>query len=93
MVKPRRVDSHPKCYGEELTYSEVLHKEKRFVKRKRLALLLLTQENRRVNTAGQHGGEKYPPSPSCVVLTQVQHGGEKYPPLCPSVSSDMAWIM
>ena len=37
-----------------------------------------------VNTAGQHKGEKYPPSPSCVVLTQAQHGGEKYPPpLCP----------
>ena len=41
-------------------------------------------EKRRVNTAGQHGGEKYPPTPYCVVLTQPQHGGEKYtPPSCP----------
>ena len=23
---------------------------------------------------------KYPPTPSCVVLTQAQHGREKYPP-------------
>ena len=35
---------------------------------------------RRVNTAGQHRGRKYPPTPSCVVLTQAQHGPEKYPP-------------
>ena len=35
---------------------------------------------RRVNTASQHGGEKQPPTPHYVVLTQPQHGGEKYPP-------------
>ena len=42
-------------------------------------------EIRRVNTAGQNRGRKYPPTPSCVVLTQAQHGPEKYPPpLCPA---------
>ena len=39
-----------------------------------------TMDIRRVNTAGQHRGRKYPPTPSCVVLTQAQHGPEKDPP-------------
>ena len=35
---------------------------------------------RRVDMAGQHRGEKYPPSSCYVVLTQAQHGGEKVTP-------------